>query len=68
MNGLNLIGNTTHNIMLVVESELDGYATENAVSDFAFVIAVGSNTKNPEISPTMLAKNKLDLCILHDNN
>ncbi len=68
MNGLNLIGNTTHNSMLVVESELDGYATENAVSDFAFVIAVGSNTKNPDNLTDNLAKNKTHLCILHDND
>ncbi|HRN78580.1 MAG TPA: toprim domain-containing protein [Candidatus Dependentiae bacterium] len=67
MNGLSIIGNTKHDLMIVVESELDAYALHFAVSDYAFVIAVGSNSKNPDNIVHFLAPKKTIL-ICHDND
>jgi hypothetical protein len=67
MNGLNIIGNTNNPLMVVVESELDAYAIDFACSDFAFVVAVGSNTKNPDNVTDYLAKKK-HLLICRDND
>jgi len=67
MKGMNIIGNTSNPVMVVVESELDAYALEFACSDFAFSIAVGSNTKNPDNVTDHLAKKKT-LLICRDND
>lgn len=66
MNGLNIVGDTRHNVMIIVESELDAFALHSKISDFAFVIAIGSNTKNPDLLTDHLAKSKSTLLICHD--
>jgi DNA primase len=68
MNGLSLIGNTTHDIMIAVESELDAYALHFVAREFAFTVAVGSNMKNPDNVVDRLAKHKRHLLICHDND
>jgi DNA primase len=68
MNGLSLIGNTRNKIMIVVESELDAYAIDHATNDFAFVVAVGSNIKNPDNVTDKLAQKTVRLLICHDND
>ena len=68
MNGLSIIGNTQHKTMIVLESELDAYAVHHAVNDSAFVVAVGSNIKNPDNVTDNLAKKALNLIICHDND
>lgn len=68
MNGLSLIGNTQHDVMIVVESELHAYAIEYATRDFAFAVAVGSNIKNPDNVTNRLAKKVKTLLICHDND
>jgi DNA primase len=68
MNGLSIIGDTKRTVMIVVESELDAYAIHNAVDSFAFVVAVGSNIKNPDNVTDHLAKKTLALLICHDND
>ena len=68
MQGLNLVGDRSHKAMAVVESELDAYALHHAVKDVAFVVAVGSNTKNPDLFTDYLAKSKKFLLICHDND
>jgi DNA primase len=68
MNGLTIIGDKRNEIMIVVESELDAYAIHYAMSDFVCVIAVGSNTKNPDNITDHLAKTKKHLLICHDND
>jgi hypothetical protein len=67
MNGLNIIGNTINPVMVVVESELDAYAVDFACGDFAFAVAVGSNTKNPDNVTDYLAQKK-HLLICRDND
>lgn len=68
MNGLTIIGSTKMDTVIVVESELDGYAVHNAVEDLACVIAVGSNIKNPDNITDRIAKNASHLLICHDND
>jgi hypothetical protein len=68
MNGLNLIGVYTNKVMIVVESELDAYAIHAATHEFALVVAVGSNIKNPDNITDHLAKNMPHLLICHDND
>ncbi len=68
MNGLSIIGDTKKEVMIIVESELDAYAVHNAVGDFAFVIAVGSNIKNPDNVTDYFAQNKSTLLICYDND
>lgn len=68
MNGLSIIGDTKHDIMVVVESELDAYAIHNAIGNFAFVVAVGSNIKNPDNVTDYLARRVSILLICHDND
>jgi DNA primase len=68
MNGLNIIGSQDRPILIIVESELDAYAVHYAVGDFAVVIAVGSNIKNPDNVTNRLAKNTKQILICHDND
>lgn len=68
MQGLNLVGDRSHKVMIVVESELDAYSLHHAVKDFAFTVAVGSNTKNPDLFTDYLAKMKKFLLICYDND
>jgi len=68
MNGLNIIGNTKHSTMIVVESELDAYAIEHIMSDIAFTVAVGSNSKTPDNVTNYQAKRVKKLLICHDND
>lgn len=68
MQGMNLIGDRGKNVMAVVESELDAYALHYRVADFACVVAVGSNNKNPDNFTDHLAKTKSHLLICHDND
>lgn len=49
------------------QSELDAYALHFAVSDYAFIVAVGSNSKNPDNIVHFLAQKKAIL-ICHDND
>lgn len=68
MNGLNIIGNKKHSVMIIVESELDAYALHHAVDDFAFIIAVGGCIKNPDSVTDHYAHKKTVLLICHDND
>jgi hypothetical protein len=68
MNGLNIIGNASCGYMVIVESELDGYAIHYAAGDLVFVIAVGSNTKNQDHCTDYYAKKSKKILICHDND
>lgn len=68
MNGLSIIGDTRHDVLVVVESELDAYAIHEAASDFACVVAVGSNTKNPDNVTHYYAQRAPILLICYDND
>lgn len=68
MQGMNLVGDRDKRVMAVVESELDAYSLHHKVKDFAFVVSVGSNTKNPDGYTGYLAKAKPFLLICHDND
>jgi len=68
MNGLNIIGDTKHAMMIVVESELDAYAVYNKMEDFAFLVSVGSNIKNPDDFTHFLAQEKPNLLVCRDND
>jgi len=68
MNGLNIIGDITLGIMIVVESELDANALHHLLKDLAVIVAVGSNMKNPDNVTDSLAKQKKILLIAHDND
>ena len=68
MGGLNLIGSRKAPHVVVVESELDAYAVAHAAQDKALVIAVGSNTKNPDLATDFLVKNKDRLLVIYDND
>lgn len=67
MNGLNIVGDVAKPLMIIVESELDAYALHHAVNDLLFVVAVGSNTKNPDYVVDYWAKRRC-LLICHDND
>ncbi len=67
MNGLNMVGDFSKPMMLVVESELDAYAAHCAGSDSIFAVAVGSNTKNPDNVTDFWAKRR-KILICHDND
>ncbi len=68
MNGLNIIGDTRNEIIVVVESELDAYAIHYAIGDIVFVVAVGNNIKNPDAATDYHATKKTNLLICHDND
>lgn len=68
MKGLNIIGDRDKDIAIVVESELDAYATHHKVGDCAFVISVGSNNKNPDYMCDHIARKVATLLICHDND
>lgn len=68
MNGLNIIGDKKNTIMIVVESELDGYALHHAVGDFAVIVAIGGCTKNLDSLTAYLANSKKVLLVCHDND
>jgi DNA primase len=68
MKGLNIIGDTTRPVMLVVESELDAIALNVACSDFALSIAISGKDASPDRVTDYLAKNKQHLLICHDND
>jgi DNA primase len=67
MNGLSLVGSKKSTV-IVVESELDAYALHYAIGDFACVVAVGSNIKNPDNVVDSLAKSAARLLICSDND
>ena len=67
-NGLNIVGNKSNKMLIVVEAELDAYAILQAVGDIAFVIAVGSCALNPDNVSDYYAKNIQHLFICHDND
>lgn len=68
MNGLSIIGDTKRTTMIVVESELDAYVINHVAHDFAFAVAVGSNSKNPDNVTDSHAKRASTLLICHDND
>ncbi len=68
MNGLNIIGDTRHKIMIVYESELDAYATDYVAGDIVCSVAVGNNLKRPDEATNYHAKNMKQLLISHDND
>lgn len=68
MGGLNLIGNRKAPHVVVVESELDAFAIQNVLQDKALVVAVGSNTKNPDSATDYLIKKKDKLIVIYDND
>lgn len=67
MSGLNIIGNQKLNTVIVVESELDGYALHHAVGDIACIIATGSSSKNPDSLSNFLIKSKPTILIYDDD-
>ncbi len=68
MNGLTILGSSKHSTMIVVESELDAFATNFVTHDFACVVAVGSNIKNPDNVTDYIAKKVKHVLICHDND
>ena len=68
MKGLNIIGDTSRLVMLVVESELDAYSLHVAANDFSFVVATSSYASNPDRVTDYFAKHKKHLLICHDND
>lgn len=50
------------------QGEKDAYALHHKVGDFAFIVAVDSNTKTPDNFTDHLAKIKTFLIICHDND
>lgn len=68
MGGLNLIGYRKAPHVIVVESELDAFAIQGALQDKALVVAVGSNTKNPDLATDFLIKKKDKLIVIYDND
>jgi DNA primase len=68
MLGMNLIGDVSKELMIVVESELDGYSLHWAAKEFAFIVSVGSNLKTPDNVTNHLARTKKRLLIAHDND
>ncbi len=68
MSGLNIIGDTNHRVMIIVESELDGYALHSAVGDVAFCIAVGSNVRPPDNVTDYCAQRASKLLVCYDND
>lgn len=67
MNGLSLVGSKQATVV-VVESELDAYALHYAIGDFACIVAIGSNIKNPDNVVDSLAKRTTKLLICSDND
>ena len=68
LKGLNLIGDKSRETIVVVESELDAFAIQNVLQDKALVVAVGSNTKNPDLATDFLIKKKDKLIVIYDND
>lgn len=67
MNGLSILEGPTDNL-IIVESELDAYLLHAISSDFATIVSVGGNIKNPDNVVDRLAKNTNKLLINHDND
>lgn len=57
--GLNIIGNKKHPVLIVAETELDGYALHHAVGDFSVIIAIGGSIKKPDDVTDYLAQHKV---------
>ncbi len=68
MGGMKLLGDRQHQVMAVVESELDACALHYQIHDVAMVVAVGSNLIRPDIVTHRLAKTKPHVVICHDND
>lgn len=68
LGGLNLIGNKSRETIIVVESELDGFAIHWALRGKVLVVAVGSNSKHPDSLTHALVKNSSKLIVLHDSD
>jgi DNA primase len=68
MYGLNLIGDVTKKTIIAVESELDAYALLPLVEEEAFVVAVGSNIKNPDMVAHEIIKDSSRLLICPDKD
>lgn len=68
MNGLNIVGSTKNDKILVVESELDALALHFAMPANITILAVGSCLKNPDNLSDCIAKNAKQLIICHDND
>lgn len=49
-------------------TELDAFALHYTVNDFANVVAVGSNIKNPDNVVDRIARHAKNLLICHDND
>jgi DNA primase len=68
MSGLNIIGDLTHDVVIVVESELDAYAIHHVVGDFTCIVAIGGSVKLPDNVSDHIAKKARILLICHDND
>lgn len=68
MVGLTIIGDRSKDIMIVVESELDAYALHHSVGNYAFIVSVGSYSKNPDLICNYIAEKVPCLLICHDND
>lgn len=67
LNGLSIIGDRSKSLMIIVESELDGYLIHNVMYDYAFVVVVGGSAKLPDNIVDLLAK-RSDILLCHDND
>ena len=68
MNGLNIYGDTSTSIMVVVESELDAIAVIAAAGSDVFAIAIGGCKKDPDNVVKYYAENKRHVLIIPDND
>lgn len=68
LKGLNLIGSREASHIIAVESELDAYAIHWTLEKKALVVAVGSNTKQPDALTDDLIKSCNKLVVICDND
>lgn len=67
MNGLSILEGPKDSLV-VVESELDAYLLHAIASNFATIVSVGGNIKNPDNVVDRLARSANRLLINHDND
>lgn len=63
-----LIGDLSHKVIVVVESELCAYILHNQIRDFALVIATGGAGQNPDQATDCLCEKAKHLLIAHDKD
>ena len=68
LSGLNIFSGLSKEIIFVLESELDAIALHWLVKDWATVIALGSNTKNPDSLSHSILRSCRKLIVIPDND